>query len=165
MRLLPLLGLLLAGAVPAAAQDAPGLSLVDAWIRELAPGLPAAGYFTLRNDSGATVQLVGASSPDCGSLTLHQTIREHAMSAMSGLDPGNAREGMGAMPGMTTMRPVAAVPVPGHGAVRFAPGGYHLMCEHPTPAVQAGRSVAVTLRFAGGRSLRAAFPVRSPRGG
>ena len=86
------------------------------------------------------------------------------MNAMSGLDPDNANRGAGAMPGMTMMQPVAAVPVPGHGTVRFAPGGHHLMCEHPTAAVQAGRSIAVTLRFADGRSLPAAFPVRSPRG-
>ncbi len=112
------------------------------------------------------MQLVGASSPACGSLTLHQTLREHAMSAMSGLDPDNGRGGSAAaMPGMTTMQPVAGVPVPGHGAAQFAPGGYHLMCEHPTPALQAGRSITVTLRFADGRSLRAAFPVRSARGG
>ena len=157
------LGLLLAAAVPATAQDAAGLSVGGAWIRELAAGLPAAGYFKLRNDSGQTVQLVGAASPACGGLTLHQTIREHTMSAMSGMDPDNPRRGA-SMPGMTTMQPLAALPVPAHGAVQFAPGGYHLMCEHPTEAVQPGRSVVVTLRFADGRSLRETFPVRDARG-
>ena len=62
------------------------------------------------------------------------------------------------------MQPIAAVAVPEHGAVRFAPGSYHLMCEHPTGAVQAGRSIAVTLRFGDGRSLQTAFPVRDARG-
>ncbi len=156
--------LLLAVAAPAAAQGAPGLSLADPWMRALAGGLPAAGYFTLRNDNQGTVQLVGAASPACGSLTLHQTVREHVMSAMSAMDPDNPPPRAGTMPGMTMMRPVAAVPVPGRGEVRFAPGGYHLMCEHPTAAVQAGASIEVTLRFADGRELHSRFPIRNARG-
>ena len=154
------IALLLLASLPARARQA-DLTVSDPWMRALAGGLPAAGYFTLANHSGQPVLLVGARSAACGSLTLHQTVRQHAMSAMSGMDPQDAGHGM---PGMSMMQPVAALPVPAHGMVRFTPGSYHLMCGHPTDAVQPGRSVQVTLLFESGRTLDAAFAIRDARG-
>ncbi len=145
----------------AAAAAANGLAVSGQWMRALAGGMPAAGYFVLRNDAAMPARLIGASSPACGSLTLHQTIRQHTMSAMSALDPQNPTAGM---PGMSMMQPVAGVPIASHGTIGFTPGGYHLMCEQPTDAVRPGASVEVTLRFEGGGTLDAAFPVRSARG-
>ena len=150
---------LLLAAMPAAARPA-DLTVSDPWMRALTGGLPAAGYFTLANHSERPVLLVGARSPACGSLTLHQTIRQHPMSAMSAMGP---QAGHG-MPGMSMMQPVAALPVAAHGMVRFTPGGYHLMCDHPTDAVQPGRSIPVTLLLESGRTLDAAFPIRDARG-
>jgi periplasmic copper chaperone A len=49
-------------------------------------------------------------------------------------------------------------------AVRFAPGGYHLMCMQPAAAMRPGKTVAVTLDFAGGETLSAPFPVRNATG-
>ena len=151
-------------AVPAGAEDAPGVAVSGQWVRALAAGLPAAGYFTLSNGSPRPVRLVGASSPACGSLTLHQTVRQHAMSAMSARDPQNPTLGMPGMAGMSTMQPVAGVAVAAHGTVSFTPGGYHLMCEQPAASVQPGQSVAVTLHFATGEAVASMFPVRSARG-
>ena len=148
-------------ATVAGAQDAPGVTVSGQWMRALAAGLPAAGYFTLSNGSARPVRLVGASSPACGSLTLHQTVRQHAMSAMSARDPQNPMAGM---PGMSTMQPVAGVAVAAHGTASFTPGGYHLMCEQPGASARPGQSIAVTLRFMGGEDVTAMFPVRSARG-
>ncbi len=120
-----------------------GLALSHPWFRLVMPSLPAAGYFTLSN-SGATAQsLVGASSPGCGMLMLHRSVNQG---------------------GQERMVMVQSVAVPPHGKVRFAPGGYHMMCASPKAALRPGRSVPVTLRFADGASLTASFPVRNAIG-
>jgi copper(I)-binding protein len=131
-------GLLLAG--PAFASD---LQVSDAWMRALPAHLPAAGYFTLHNTGASEVSLTGASSPACGVLMLHK-------SAESG--------------GMGTMEDVKGLAVPAGGDVKFAPGGYHLMCMDPTAAIKPGASVEVTLSFAGGGKTTAAFAVKDAQG-
>lgn len=153
--------LLLAGLAPGldAAAAPAGLSISGQWMRALNRGLPAAGYFTLTSSLDRTVRLVGASSPACGRLTLHQTMVRHSMSAMSALDPDNPHGSPTA-----SMQAVSAVAVPPHGMIRFTPGGYHLMCEQPTDAVQPGRGIPVSLRLADGGSIEADFPVKGPRG-
>jgi periplasmic copper chaperone A len=144
-RTLLVLGLvagMLAGAVGARA-GAGGLALSDPWFRLVMPSLPAAGYFTLSNSGAAAQSLVGASSPGCGMLMLHRSINQG---------------------GQERMVMVQSVAVPAHGKVSFAPGGYHLMCMSPSAALRPGQSVPVTLRFAGGGSLTASFPVRNATG-
>ncbi|WP_428375320.1 copper chaperone PCu(A)C [Lichenicoccus sp.] len=152
--------------LPGAAHAAPppGLTLDDAWIRAL-PGLPAAGYFSLHNAGLHAVTLTGADATACGTLTLHQTVRMRTMSHGGGMAPGGMAPGaMAGMPGMTSMHAVAAIEIPPGATVRFTPGGYHLMCEQPGPAVAPGRTVPVTLHFSDGSSLAAGFPVRSTHG-
>lgn len=136
-----LAGGVLAGGRVARAGGA-GLEIGDQWFR-LVPSLPAAGYFTLSNKSAATQTLIGAASPACGMLMLHRSIDE------------------GGQERMVTVQNVA---IPAHGDVRFAPGGYHLMCMSPAAEMRPGRSVRVTLRFADGGSQTARFPVRSATG-
>jgi hypothetical protein len=104
---------------------------------------PVAGYFTLRNDTGATVELIGAASAACGMLMLHQS------QEVNGVDK---------------MLPVKGVTLPPHGAVTFAPGGYHLMCMQPQSVMKVGADVPVTLKFAGGKTIMAHFPVKGPAG-
>ncbi len=58
--------------------------------------------------------------------------------------------------GMSGMDMVDKVIVPAGGTVRFAPGGYHLMCENPTAEDESGQP-----RSACCSSCRTA--VRSPR--
>jgi periplasmic copper chaperone A len=120
-----------------------GLSLSAPWFRLVTPSLPAAGYFTLSNLMATPRKLVGAASPACATLMLHQSI-----------DQG----------GQERMVMVNSVPVPAQGKVSFAPGGYHLMCMSPTTAMRPGQSVPVTLRFADGGTLTARFPVRNATG-
>jgi copper(I)-binding protein len=132
--------LVVAVAAPAAEQ---GLTVSGAWMRAIMPSRPAAGYFTLSNETGKPVALVGAASPDCGTLMLHRSLHES---------------------GQDSMAMVPTVPVPANGTLAFAPGGYHLMCTSPSKAVTPGHSVPVTLRFADGGSVTARFAVRGATG-
>lgn len=120
-----------------------GLTVNDPWMRLVVPSRPAAGYFTLSNDTAKAQELVGAASPACGMLMLHRSVQQNGMDRMS---------------------MVKSIPVPAHGEVTFAPGGYHLMCMSPSKEMVPGHSVPVTLRFADGNSVTANFPVRGATG-
>lgn len=134
------LGLLAAPAARAANQD---LTVAQPWIRFLTHSIPAAGYFTLQNNSATAVELTGAASPACGTLMLHESVLEN---------------------GIAHMRMVKSIAVPAHGSVTFRPGGYHLMCTEPSAKMAPGRSVPVSLRFSDGTSVLATFPVYGPKG-
>ena len=128
-RTLPLAALLLfAGG--AGAGTAGAVRVEGAWIRVLPGDLPAAGYLTLRNTGDTEIALTGASSASYRQIMVH-------LSA-----------GVGGMSGMV---PVARLPVPAHGTVTLAPGGYHLMLMHAKHPITPGRKVMVTLIFNGGR--------------
>ncbi|HEY1783688.1 MAG TPA: copper chaperone PCu(A)C [Roseiarcus sp.] len=133
----------LALAVPAALAAEPGLTVSEPWLRLIIPSRPAAGYFVLSNQTGQTRTLVGAASPGCGALMLHRSVSDN---------------------GQERMEMVDSVAVPPHGQVKFAPGGYHLMCMSPTAAASPGRSVPVTLSFQDGGSLTTSFAVRGATG-
>ena len=130
---------LVATAVPAMAAE--GLTISDARMRLVIPSRPAAGYFTLSNGTDRAQALVGASSPACGMIMLHQSLHQNGQERM-------------------VMR--KRVNVPAHGSVSFAPGGYHLMCMKPS--MQVGASVPVVLKFADGKTLSAQFPVKGAGG-
>jgi copper(I)-binding protein len=115
------------------------VSVANGWLRFIVPDRPAAGYFDLDNSTDTAIKLVGASSPGCGQLMLHQS---HNVN------------------GVETMAPVQSVEVPAHKSVSFTPGGYHLMCMSPTARLLPGTSVPVTLKFANGRTITAEFTVR-----
>jgi periplasmic copper chaperone A len=127
----------------AAAPAADGISVEKPWMRLIIKARPAAGYFTLKNDTDSTVTLTGASSIACGMLMLHQSKQEN---------------------GIDKMLPVKSVAVPAHGTLKFAPGGYHLMCMSPQGTMAIGHTVQVILKFAGGKSVTADFPVKGPSG-
>lgn len=135
-----LAALLLTTAAPAAAA---GLTIEKPWIRLIIKARPAAGYFTVKNDTDKPVALTGAASPACGMVMLHQSVEEN---------------------GVGKMLPVKSVAVPAHGQLTFAPGGYHLMCMQPQASMTIGHSVPLTLKFADGQSLTAAFPVKGAGG-
>ena len=120
-----------------------GISVSGQWFRLIMPSLPAAGYFTVSNGTGTPQTLVGAQSPACGTLMLHQSVSKN---------------------GEERMITVPSIPVPAHGSIRFAPSGYHLMCMSPGPAMTPGQSVPVTFRLANGETVSATFPVRGATG-
>lgn len=133
----------IAALLASASALAADLRITDSWVRWIPGGAPSGGYFTVHNDSAVPVELVGARSPDYGMAMLHRTTTEGSMSRMVDVDK---------------------VTVPAHGELRFAPGGYHLMLMRPGPNVKVGGEVTVELRFSGGRTLNARFPVRGPGG-
>lgn len=127
-------------ALPAAAAQ---VEVSHAWFRALPAGLPAAGYFTLRNSGSEDAILTGAQSPACAMLMMHE-------SSNSG--------------GMGRMASVARLTVPAHGAVLFKPGNYHLMCMKPAPGMKPGARVTVTLDFADGTKTVVPFAVKNAAG-
>jgi len=120
---------------------ADGVTVSDAWIRALPPSVPSGGYFTLHNGTAKPVTLVTAQSPACGMLMLHKS---------------------NSMTGMSSMDDVREVIVPAGGTVKFAPGGYHLMCMEAT--AKPGQKIPVTLNFRGGTKVTATFAVRNAAG-
>ena len=123
--------------------NAAGTTISNGWIRRLPGDLPAAGYFTLHNGGDKSVALTGATSPSCGMLMLHKS------------------ENMG---GMEHMLDVSRVDVAPGETIKFAPGGYHLMCMMPAPALKPGGRASVTLIFADGSKLQSQFAVRDANG-
>lgn len=124
--------LALAFFVPTMAVAAPpaGVTASGAWVRYLLPNIPAGAYLTLTNSSDMPATLVGASSPACATLMLHESM---------------------VMGGSSMMMEVSNALVPAHGSLTLGEGGYHLMCMSPKMAV--GASVPVELNFADGSSL------------
>jgi copper(I)-binding protein len=129
-------------AIPASA-IAGSLTISNDWFRALPANLPSGGYFTLHNGGTVNATLTGASSPACGMLMLHKSE---------------------SMNGMASMMDMPSVPVPADGSVTFAPGGYHLMCMQPTPAMKPGASIPVTLQFADGSKITSSFAVKDAKG-
>ena len=135
------LSYLMIGLAPSRAAD--GVTVEKPWMRFIIKARPAGGFFTLHNETGKEIELVGASSSACGMVMLHQT------KAVNGIEK---------------MLSVKSVAVPAHGTVRFQPGGYHLMCMKPKDAMVVGHDVPVTLKFADGNAITARFPVKGVGG-
>jgi copper(I)-binding protein len=135
--------IVLAALVLATPVSAADVQVSDAWFRALPAKVPAGGYFTLHNSGAAEVALTGAQTSACAMLMLHR-------STQTG--------------GMSRMEDVASVPVAAGGTVKFAPGGYHLMCMNPSPAMTPGGKVAVTLKFSDGSGTTTNFAVRNAQG-
>ena len=127
-------------AMTAAAQAAP-FDVSDAWFRALPGNLPAGGYFTAQNNTGREVTITGASSDACGMLMIHQSSNKGGMSGMNMMD---------------------SVKVPAGGFVKFAPGGYHLMCE--SPKMKIGTKVPVLLHLSDGGAVAVGFQVKNAAG-
>jgi len=125
---------------PASAAD---VQVRNAWIRALPAKLPAAGYFEMTNAGKNEVALTGAESPLCGMLMLHKSSEQG---------------------GVGRMEEVSRVDIPAGGKIAFAPGGYHLMCMDPKPALKPGTTAPVTLRFSDGTKLAVTFSVRNAMG-
>ena len=122
-------------ATPALAGEASGLTLSKTWMRMIVPSRPAAGYFTLTNEGSETRTLVGAASPSCGMVMLHESKGDKMV-----------------------MLPEVAV-APGE-SVSFAPRGKHLMCMKPAADLKPGTTAEMTLKFKDGSTLTGTFDVK-----
>lgn len=128
-------------AVTTVAAQAASFEVTDSWFRKLPGTLPAAGYFTARNNTSHDIAINGAESGVCGMLMMHHSSNKGGMSSMDMVDK---------------------VTVPAGGSVSFAPGGYHLMCEAPKMTI--GGKAPVNLSLSDGSSVVVAFAVRGPSG-
>jgi hypothetical protein len=124
-----------------AAANAAPFDVTGAWFRALPGKLPAGGYFTAQNNTRRDVAITGAQSDACGMLMIHQSSNK---GGMSGMDM------------------VEQVKVPAGGQVRFAPGGYHLMCDNPK--MKLGAKVPVVLNLSDGNAVAVAFIVKGASG-
>jgi hypothetical protein len=105
------------------------ITIDDAWVRSAPPGASVlGGYMTILNNSNKPIMLTGISSDAAETTELHQTTQHN---------------------GMSRMRPIKQVEIPGHGQLKLEPGGYHLMLNKPRHALQPGDAVDFTLTFAG----------------
>jgi periplasmic copper chaperone A len=126
----------------AAHSDAPSVDIQvkEAWIRWLPANVPAGGYMTVINTGAAARVLVGASSPDYGEVSIHQTRLRN---------------------GMNEMVPVQSIELKPHSPLRFGEGGYHLMLMQPKRFLKPGDRVLITLRFAHGPPVDVPFEIRA----
>jgi periplasmic copper chaperone A len=122
------------------AQAAP-IEIRDAWVRWLPGNIPSGGYLTAVNHGDVTVQLVGASSPDYGEISIHRSSEHNGRMQMAVID---------------------SIAVPGHSTLVFAAQGYHLMLLQPKKALKPGDRVTIVLRFLSGASLETRFELRPP---
>jgi periplasmic copper chaperone A len=99
----------------------------------LLPNHSAAGYMVLQNTGTGAAILTGASSPDCGSLTVQRGAEVSTKTA-------------------------ADITVPAHGSVAFTAGGDQLMCLQPK--VKAGQRLPFALHFKDGSVLLLMAPVQ-----
>src|ERR1700687_4491886 len=65
---------------------AASVSVTNAWIRALPAHLPAAAYFSIRNDGDDDLTITGAQSPACGMLMLHQSSNAGGMDKMQDVE-------------------------------------------------------------------------------
>jgi copper(I)-binding protein len=130
--------LILAAAGPAAAADG-GLTVRDAVMRAVAPGVPnTAGYMTILNAGPKPDNLLSVSCACAGSVELHLS---HEMS------------------GKAMMMPSGPVEIPAGGELRFVPGSYHLMIMGLKAPLKDGSTQAVVLKFEHAGTLTTPFRV------
>ena len=117
-QLITLLMFIIAGC---SSSDAP-LVATDVKINAPLPGMNmSAGYLTLHNNTSAAITITHVSSPQFGSVEMHETIIRAGISRM--VDRGE-------------------VTIPADESVSFEPGGRHLMLMRPT-----GELASVSLEF------------------
>jgi copper(I)-binding protein len=110
------------------------------WVRLPAvAGRPAAAYFTLHGGKGGAI-LIGVSSPDAKSASLHESMT---------------------MNGMSSMAPLTQIAAPAGGEITFAPGGKHVMLFGLKPGIVPGGTVRLHFAFADGKTLDASLPAVS----
>lgn len=126
------------------AQPPAGLSAMDGMLvhdgRLVLPavkGRPAAGYFTVSNQSGSVATLTGVSVAHTGKAEMHVTL-DGIMEAVPRLDIASGQ------------------------SVAFGPGGKHAMVFDVSPDLKAGGATELTLTFSDGRKLTAPMQIEAP---
>lgn len=112
------------------------LRVTDAWVRLAAvPANPSAAYFTIRGGP-QDAELIGVSSSVAIRSEMHESMTGHQ--------------------GMASMKPIQSVPVPAGGAVKFEPGGKHVMFWNINPGIKPPRTMPLVLAFSNGERIEVA---------
>ena len=157
----------------------PGGAVVveQAWARPGLAGGNSAVYLTLRNAGSSPLVLVGASSDVARQVEIHESFRlsqtggsmhdahesqpaHDAHGTPSGHADPAAHGGAGGHGDAMGMRPVSSITVPPGQAVRFQPGGFHIMLMGLERALAVGDQFTVRLRFEGHDPLEVSVPVQ-----
>lgn len=118
-----------------ATAETPGIALSDARVQlPIVSGRPGAAYFTLNQASGAPRKLVGVAVDLAGRAEMHET-------------KGGS------------MAPVEEVPLEPGKAVKFEPGGLHVMLFDLDPKLRFQKEVALTITLDDGGKATAQAPV------
>ena len=124
----------------AAAREPAGVSVRDAWVREMPPGVAVmAGYMALQNNTPRPQLFVAARSSSFETVMFHRTVIKD---------------------GTAAMEHAPQIEISPNASLLFAPGGYHLMLMNPKRTLRAGDRVEIDLKFRGGLVLPVAFEVR-----
>jgi hypothetical protein len=107
--------------------------VTDATVREILPGRNmTSGYFSISNQNNAPTELIAASSPQFGSVELHQHSHKD---------------------GMMKMEQVQSVLIAAGEQVHFQPGGLHLMLFDAKTSLMKGQQIPLRLSFKDGQSI------------
>ena len=115
-------------------------SVSDGWVRSGPPSMPMlAGFGTIDNDCDRPLDIIGASSPAFGGVTVHETT---------------------VVDDVSRMRAVPELVVAPGGSAVLEPGGLHLMLADPRTPLAPGDQVTIEFELRGGGTLRGEFDVR-----
>lgn len=107
--------------------------VTDATVREMLPGRSmTAGYLSISNSGTVDAELISASSPQFGSIELHQHSHKD---------------------GMMKMEQVQSVKVAAGKQLHFQPGGLHLMMFDAKTSITIGQQIPLRLTFKDGQSI------------
>lgn len=113
---------------PVASVAAVDLSVTQCWVRVMPAQVPSAVYFNVQNAGAVATRLVGVETDAYGSVMMHATTHTGGMSRMS-----MAHD----------------VLLDAHSRLAFEPGGLHVMLSKPTRTIEVGKTLELTLVFAG----------------
>jgi len=109
-------------------QEGPPVVVTDVVVTAPGAGMPmAAGYLKISNQSGGDIRITRVSSPEYGSVEMHETVIED---------------------GIARMRAIPALEIANGETVAFERGGKHLMLMQPV-----GEPRTITLNFYSGDEL------------
>ena len=127
----------LATGAPGRAADT--IRVSGAWSRPAAAGQVGVGYFTVTNTASTPDKLLAVSSPRAARARIFRSVMVGDIATMP-----QVKGGLDLSPGQ---------------AVRFAPGGYHVMFEPLKSAQKLGDTLPVTLTFARAGPITVKFAV------
>lgn len=141
---LVVLTIALAGTTVSCTEDT-GLEISDAWGRP-SPSVATAGAFfmTITNNGAEDDALLGATSPACGTVELHESFMNDA--------------------GAMAMQPVAGgkIAVPAGGSAELKQGGLHVMCINKLVDFAEGAELELTLQFENAGDMTLNVEIREP---